>query len=121
MSAGAAVKVDYLTMTNETLASAIKEVAENKSYSKAMKLRSKRLRDTPVPPLDLAVWWVEYLMRHPDPVHLHSTAKEMNYFQTHSLDVLAVLVLIPLLILYGLIRLCSGQGKLHLKKHHKSD
>jgi len=32
MNAGAAVKVDYLTMTNETLASAIKEVAENKSW-----------------------------------------------------------------------------------------
>ncbi|XP_034482592.1 UDP-glucuronosyltransferase 2B15-like [Drosophila innubila] len=121
LSAGAAVKVDYLKMTTEILVSAIKEVAENKSYSVAMKLRSKRLRDTPVPPLELAVWWVEYLMRHPDPVHLHSTAKELNYFQAHSLDVLAVLALIPLIILYGLSRLCAGKGKQQLKKHHKRD
>ncbi|KAM8709829.1 hypothetical protein ACLKA7_016606 [Drosophila subpalustris] len=121
INAGAAVKVDYLTMTTEMLVSAIKEVAENQSYSEAMKLRSRRLRDTPVPPLELAVWWVEYLMRHPDPVHLHSTAKELNYFQAHSLDVLAVLALIPLLIFYGLSRLCCGQRKKPLKKHRKRD
>ncbi|XP_060653812.1 UDP-glucosyltransferase 2-like [Drosophila nasuta] len=122
IGAGAAVQVDYLKMTTDSLVSAIREVAENERYSKAMKLRSKRFRDNPVPPLELAVWWVEYLMRHPDPVHLHSEAKELNYFQTHSLDVLAVLALIPLLILYGLSRLCRGQVKeQQARKHRKRD
>ncbi|KAH8302416.1 hypothetical protein KR044_006370, partial [Drosophila immigrans] len=119
IDAGAAVQVDYLKMTTATLVSAIREVAENERYSKAMRLRSKRFRDNPVPPLELAVWWVEYLMRHPDPVHLHSEAKELNYFQTHSLDVLAVLALIPLLILYGLSRLCRGRQQ--SRKHRKRD
>ncbi|KAH8398848.1 hypothetical protein KR222_008773 [Zaprionus bogoriensis] len=105
VNAGAAVKLDYLQLSTESLVSAIREVAQNKSYAQAMKLRSQRFRDNPVPPLELAVWWVEYLMRNPDPVHLHSTAKELNYFQTHSLDVLAVLLLVPLLLL--LFILCA--------------
>lgn len=108
-------------MSTESLVSAIREVAENPSYSKAMKLRSHRFRDNPVPPLELAVWWVEYLMRHPDPVHLHSTAKELNYFQIHSLDVLAVIVYVPLLILYALSRLCSGRKRQQTVEHRKRD
>lgn len=86
-----------------------------------MKLRSQRFRDSPVPPLELAVWWVEYIMRHPDPVHLHSTAKELNYFQIHLLDVLAVIVIFPLLILLTLLRLCSGQKGAQREAHCKGD
>ncbi|KAH8369563.1 hypothetical protein KR093_000152, partial [Drosophila rubida] len=122
IGAGAAVQVDYLKLTTASLVAAIREVAENERYTQAMKLRSKRFRDNPVPPLELAVWWVEYLMRHPDPVHLHSEAKELNYFQTHSLDVLAVLALLPLLMLYFLSRLCRCQGRREQeRKHRKRD
>lgn len=108
-------------MTTEQLVSAVREVAENKRYSQAMKMRSQRLRDNPVPPLELAVWWVEYLLRQPDPVHLYSAARELNYFQTHSLDVLAVLVMIPLLLLYFLQRLCTGKRGSMRKRHQKRD
>ncbi|XP_064545919.1 UDP-glucosyltransferase 2-like [Drosophila montana] len=121
INAGAAVQVNYLNLTTEQLVSAVREVAENKRYSQAMKMRSQRLRDNPVPPLELAVWWVEYLLRQPDPVHLESAARELNYFQAHSLDVLAVLVMIPLLLLYVLQRLCTGKRRSMRKRHPKRD
>lgn len=108
-------------MTTVQLVSAIREVAENKRYVQAMKIRSQRLRDNPVPPLELAVWWVEYLLRHPDPAHLHSTAKELNYFQSHSLDVIAILALIPLLLIYGLQRQHPRVRVQRAKQHQKHD
>ncbi|TDG48482.1 hypothetical protein AWZ03_005026 [Drosophila navojoa] len=123
ISAGAAVQVSYLNMTTVQLVSAIREVAENKKYAQAMKVRSQRLRDNPVPPLELAVWWVEYLLRHPDPAHLHSTAKELNYFQSHSLDVIAFLVLILILLVYFLQSLCNNRSRTrrHSRRHRKHD
>ncbi|XP_017843720.2 UDP-glucuronosyltransferase 2C1 [Drosophila busckii] len=110
-NAGAGVKLDYMTLSTSSLVAAIKQVATNKRYAKAMKLRSQRFRDNPLPPLELAVWWVEYLLRQPNPAQLHSVAKDLNYFQAHSLDVLALLVALLLLLLYLLHSLCCNRRR----------
>ncbi|XP_030378353.1 UDP-glucuronosyltransferase 3A1-like [Scaptodrosophila lebanonensis] len=94
LNADVAVQVDYLSMTTQDLIYAIKEATENEQIAAAMQARSARFRDNPITPLKLAVWWVEYLLRQPEPHHLQSPAKDMNYFEAHSLDVLALLLFI---------------------------
>ena len=66
-------------------------------------------KDRPQRPLDDALFWTEYVMRHKGARHMKSVARDLNFLQYYCLDVLAVLVTALLTILYVLyisVRLC---------------
>ena len=44
--------------------------------------------DQPVKPLDRAVFWIEFVMRHKGAKHLRPAAHNLTWFQYHSLDVI---------------------------------
>ena len=54
------------------------------------------MREQPVPPRTLAVHWVEHVIRHGGAPHLRSVGADLNFFQYHSLDVLAFLLTVLL-------------------------
>uniref|UniRef100_A0A4W2DUP4 UDP-glucuronosyltransferase n=1 Tax=Bos indicus x Bos taurus TaxID=30522 RepID=A0A4W2DUP4_BOBOX len=89
---GAAVEVDLQRMTSADLLNALKAVINNTSYKEnAMKL-SRIHHDQPVKPLDRAVFWVEFVMRHKGAKHLRPASHDLNWFQYHSLDVIGFLL-----------------------------
>ncbi|XP_055910228.1 UDP-glucosyltransferase 2-like [Eupeodes corollae] len=88
---GIAVELDFRTMTTIELINAIKNVVESPQIAANIKRISAEFRDRPIKPLDLAIWWTEYLLRNPNPVHLESPAAKLNIFQANSLDILFVL------------------------------
>lgn len=63
--------------------------------------------DRPLSPRDEAVFWMEYTMRHKGAKHLRVQAHELTWYQYHSLDVLAFLVAIVLLVLVLFIKTCK--------------
>ena len=65
----------------------------------AARLRQQLMRDQPVSPRQLAVHWVEHVIRHGGAPHLRSVGAELNFFQYYSLDVLAFLLAVLLLVL----------------------
>ena len=105
MLAGVAEKIDFLTMTTEILRDTIKKVAEDPKMAENVRIRSQQFRDQPMKPLDLAVWWAEYLLRHPNPFHLKSAASKLNIFQAHSLDVLLLLWTVFVILILSLVKL----------------
>uniref|UniRef100_A0A3Q4I9N1 UDP-glucuronosyltransferase n=1 Tax=Neolamprologus brichardi TaxID=32507 RepID=A0A3Q4I9N1_NEOBR len=50
-------------------------------------------RDQPVTPLNTAVFWLEFVMRHGGARHLRLASHNLNWFQYHSLDTGAVLLI----------------------------
>nr|XP_020139854.1 UDP-glucuronosyltransferase 2B4-like isoform X5 [Microcebus murinus] len=89
---GAAVRVDFNTMSSTDLLSALKTVINDPMYKEnAMKL-SRIHHDQPMKPLDRAVFWVEFVMRHKGAKHLRVAAHDLTWFQYHSLDVLGFLL-----------------------------
>ena len=48
--------------------------------------------DQPVKPLDRAVFWIEFVMRHKGAKHLRPAAHDLTWFQYHSLDVIGFLL-----------------------------
>nr|XP_012616443.2 UDP-glucuronosyltransferase 2B4-like isoform X3 [Microcebus murinus]XP_020139853.1 UDP-glucuronosyltransferase 2B4-like isoform X2 [Microcebus murinus] len=88
----AAVRVDFNTMSSADLLSALRTVINEPMYKQnAMKL-SRIQRDQPVKPLDRAVFWIEFVMRHKGAKHLRVAAHDLTWFQYHSLDVLGFLL-----------------------------
>ncbi|KAF6131146.1 hypothetical protein HJG60_008029 [Phyllostomus discolor] len=89
---GAAVRLDIDTMSSADLLNALKTVINDPSYKEnAMKL-SRIHHDQPIKPLDRAVFWIEFVMRHKGAKHLRPASYDLNWFQYHSLDVIGFLL-----------------------------
>ncbi|KAF4801174.1 hypothetical protein TURU_036392 [Turdus rufiventris] len=103
---GAAVQVDFNTMKTQDLVDALNTVIYNSTYKEnALKL-SKIQHDQPVKPLDRAVFWIEFVMRHKGAKHLRPAAHHLTWYQYHSLDVLAFLFTCKATIVFILFKCC---------------
>ncbi|XP_043304382.1 UDP-glucuronosyltransferase 2C1-like isoform X1 [Cervus canadensis] len=117
---GAAVEVDLQRMTSADLLNALKAVINNPFYKEnAMKL-SRIHHDQPVKPLDRAVFWVEFIMRHKGAKHLRPAFHDLTWYQHHSLDVigflLACVATVAFLVTKCCLLFCWKFGKTAKKK-----
>ncbi|XP_036622169.1 UDP-glucuronosyltransferase 1A3-like [Trichosurus vulpecula] len=95
-SRGAGVTLNIFEMTSDDLSKALKRVINDKSYKENIMYLSALHKDRPISPLDLAVFWVEFVMRNKGAPHLRAAAHDLNWIQYHSLDVIAFLLAIVL-------------------------
>ncbi|XP_062124374.1 UDP-glucosyltransferase 2 [Drosophila sulfurigaster albostrigata] len=89
--AGVAQVLDIGTMTVESTLQAIKEVIENPTYAQKAKQMATRLRDQPMTPLETAVWWTEYVIRHKGAPHMRLSDQDISFMQYYSLDIISML------------------------------
>ncbi|OXA63768.1 UDP-glucuronosyltransferase 1-6 [Folsomia candida] len=113
--------LDWNEITEEALLHGIQEVLENKKYRQNAEALSKIFKDQPDNPLDLAVFWLEYILRHNGAPHLKSSARKLNYFQYHSWDVIFVYVGIILSSVWLTLKFfsvmcCKMRQKVHYKQ-----
>ncbi|XP_022164054.1 2-hydroxyacylsphingosine 1-beta-galactosyltransferase-like isoform X1 [Myzus persicae] len=91
--------VNFFEMTEESFGNAVKELLSNVMYKETAKVQSQVFKDQPMKPLDLAVYWVEYVIRNGGAEHLISGSIELNDAQYFLLDISLILfVLIGLII-----------------------
>ncbi|XP_035040034.2 UDP-glucuronosyltransferase 2A1 [Hippoglossus stenolepis] len=91
---GAAVVLDFNSMTSDMLRQALHDVINQPGYKSSIQHLSNVHRDQPVAPLSTAAFWVEFVMRHGGAPHLRLASRDLNWFQYHSLDVAAVLLVV---------------------------
>jgi glucuronosyltransferase len=60
---------------------------------------SRIFREQPITPLEQAVYWTEYVIRHKGAPHLRSAVLDLAWYQYFLLDVIAVLALASVSIL----------------------
>jgi glucuronosyltransferase len=94
---GVAEKISIKDLSEEKLFNLIKNMIESLKYQNKVKSISSAMRDRMETPLEEAVFWIEWLIRHPD-VDLQGPASELNIFARHSLDVFAVIFMIILML-----------------------
>lgn len=103
---GAAVKVSLSTMTSTNLLSAVRAVINEPSYKENIMRLSRMHHDQPVKPLDLAVFRIEFVMRHKGAKHLRVAAHDISWFEYHSLDVLGFLLLCVVTLIFIITKCC---------------
>ncbi|XP_027521338.1 UDP-glucuronosyltransferase 1-1 isoform X2 [Corapipo altera] len=105
-SRGAGLTLNILEMTSQDISTALRAVINDKTYKENIQRLSDLHLDRPIHPLDLAVHWVEFVMRHKGAPHLRPAAHDLNWVQYHSLDVLGFLLLVLLLFLFISFKCC---------------
>ncbi|XP_071977586.1 UDP-glucuronosyltransferase 1A1-like isoform X2 [Engystomops pustulosus] len=106
-SRGAGLTLNVLDMTPEDLSDALDAVINVPSYKENIQRLSALHLDRPIHPLDLAVHWVEFVMRHKGAPHLRPAAHDLNWIQYHSLDVFAFLLAVLVTTLFISIKCCT--------------
>ncbi|XP_060236851.1 UDP-glucuronosyltransferase 2B17-like [Meriones unguiculatus] len=89
---GAAVALNIRTLSKSDLLNALEAVIDNPSYKENVMWLSTIHHDQPMKPLDRAVFWIEFVMRHKGAKHLRPLAFNLTWYQYHSLDVIGFLL-----------------------------
>ncbi|KAM7018115.1 UDP-glucuronosyltransferase 2B31-like [Tautogolabrus adspersus] len=95
---GVAKVLDIATVNKDNFLEALKEVLHDPSYREKMKAISNLHRDQPLKPLDRAMFWIEFVMRHKGARHLRTESYKMSKIQYYSIDVVAFLIAVILLV-----------------------
>ncbi|XP_051512018.1 UDP-glucuronosyltransferase 2C1-like [Myxocyprinus asiaticus] len=104
---GAAKMLSLSTVNENIFYQAVQEVFTEPSYRKNMQRLSDLHRDTPLKPLDSALFWIEFVMRHKGAAHLRNEAYKMPWYSYYSVDVVLfvlTMVLVPVFLTVTLVR-----------------
>lgn len=112
--AGYGKMIDFNDISTDLLVKTVHEMTTNNSYANRMKEISSISKDNLVDPMDEALFWIEYVIRHRGAKHLKSNAIHMSWFSYLLLDVLLVNVValsLGTFLLVWIIRKCVCRDK----------
>ncbi|XP_020817880.1 UDP-glucuronosyltransferase [Drosophila serrata] len=104
-SQGLGLVLNLKEMTKKEFNSTVLLLLTEKSFGEAAKARAALYRDRPMKPMETAIWWTEYILRHKGATHMRVTGRELDFFTYHNIDVLGTFLLGFLAIL-GMVSLC---------------
>nr|CAI5852682.1 unnamed protein product [Callosobruchus analis] len=101
---GAAVGLEHSTLTKDELKDALLEVIRNPKYKENVLRLQKIWSNQPMPALERAVWWIEYVIRHKGTRHLRSPTADVTWFEYLLVDVILVILSTITLVLFILYK-----------------
>ncbi|KAL2088265.1 hypothetical protein ACEWY4_015164 [Coilia grayii] len=108
---GAATVVDIGSLDRDLFLQALQAVLHEPSYRENMQKLSRLHRDQPIKPLERALFWIEFVMRHRGAAHLRTESYKMPWYSYHSLDVmmflLAVITTFVTVFVLGVMFICT--------------
>ncbi|XP_047519818.1 UDP-glucosyltransferase 2-like [Pieris napi] len=101
------LQLDLFTLKEEPFRNAIETIIGDQSFKKnILKLRDV-MRDTPLKPLDNAVWWIEHVIKHGGD-HLQPPSAGMSwteYYELNLLSVVAAILIITIIVLLIILKI----------------
>ncbi|XP_059469651.1 UDP-glucosyltransferase 2-like [Neocloeon triangulifer] len=114
---GVGLKLHLPNLTAENWKNSIETILNNPGFSERAKRLSLIASDELESPLERAVFWTEYVIRHKGAKHLQPAGSHLNWVQLHSLDVISFLMTI--LIVTATVALLAIKLILELRKKQK--
>ncbi|XP_076042879.1 UDP-glycosyltransferase UGT5-like [Oratosquilla oratoria] len=88
--AGFGIALNLKELTVPLVVDSLNEIINNPKYAEAVGKASLILRDQKATPIDRAVWWTEYVIRHRGAPALRSTGADLSWVEYLCLDVLVL-------------------------------
>ena len=73
------------------------------SYAERMRRLSELMRDQKERPLDRAIYWIEYVIRHQGAQHLRSPSRHLDLYQRGLVDIAFIAFAFSLALVYALL------------------
>ncbi|KAM8897934.1 UDP glucuronosyltransferase 5 family, polypeptide D1 [Spinachia spinachia] len=119
---GAGKILQLADVNSQSFEKGIQDVLHHDNYRQNMQRLSCLHKDQPMGPMDQAIFWVEYVMRHKGAPHLRTDAYKMPWYSYHSLDVLLLLVTAVTVLLLSILAffrfLCCKARRTNRAKQH---
>lgn len=89
---GAGKILELADVNGHSFEQGLNEVLHGDSYRQNMQRLSSLHRDQQMGPMDQAIYWVEYVIRHKGARHLRTEAYKMPWYSYYCLDVMLLLL-----------------------------
>ncbi|XP_052859848.1 UDP-glycosyltransferase UGT5-like [Anopheles cruzii] len=116
---GYAVKLYFPNITEESFRWALDEVLYNPSYRANMERVSQIFRDRPVPALDEAIYWIEYVERYKGAPQLRSAGLDLPWISFALLDVAGLVLVVLAAVAWVLYKFVSLFKRGKPKRKHE--
>ncbi|KHJ96996.1 UDP-glucoronosyl and UDP-glucosyl transferase [Oesophagostomum dentatum] len=97
---GFAVRLEKSHIKADAIAEALNKILSDQSYSRNVKRLSQMVKKKPVSVAHLLVSWTEFVAEFKTLDNLVPAGVKLNFFQYHSLDVIALLLFVAVIILF---------------------
>lgn len=97
---GAGLSLCLRALSTESIKETLVKLVGNDTFRMNMRKRSQLLRDQPEKPLSRAIWWIEWVLRHPHEYHSRSPTLDMGTIAGSNVDVICCLIFILIAIFY---------------------
>ncbi|XP_039494968.1 UDP-glucosyltransferase 2 [Drosophila santomea] len=102
---GIGLVLNYKDMTSDEFKDSILRLLTEKSFDVTARTTSGRYLDQPMNPLDTAIWWTHYVLRHKGAPYMRVAGRDLDFITYHSLDVLGTFLL-GFLVTLGIVVFC---------------
>ncbi|XP_038217925.1 UDP-glucosyltransferase 2-like [Zerene cesonia] len=103
---GVGLKIDLSELTETKFENSVRRVIEDKSFKKNMIRLRSLMREHPVSPVDLAVWWVEHILRYGGH-HLRSPAAGLTWKEYYEVPLVLTILGVCLSVVVVIILLMN--------------
>lgn len=121
---GFGLQINFDGVTEENVSGAINKLLNDPSYSNTAKDIAKRFMDRPMTPQESVIYWTEFAHRHQGAPYLQAAANKLNFIELYSIDVLALMAVIFVMILFVdyyilkfLLKWCCSKKSQKVKKN----
>ncbi|VEN50798.1 unnamed protein product [Callosobruchus maculatus] len=95
---GITIHLPLNELGESSLYAAVEEITKNPSYRNNAKKYSELLKDRPIQPMELAMYWVDHILRNKGGRHLRNSSKDLYWFQLYPVDVIIFIFMCVYLI-----------------------
>jgi len=101
---GYAIMLDWNSLNTDQFVAAVNKAMNDEKMKENMKTMHELFIDARDPPLDRAMWWTEYVMRHGGAKFLRPPSIDLAWHQYHLLDVIGFIVIVVFIVTFIFIR-----------------
>lgn len=106
--------LDFYSLSHDKLRRALQKVLEESKYTTNARRLQSLMFDQHEKPLDRAIWWIEWVLRHPHEKNLQSPVIELGYMVGNSIDVIGFSAIIFIAHIYVAYKLAIFVLKLNI-------
>ncbi|XP_041955248.1 UDP glucuronosyltransferase 5 family, polypeptide E1 [Alosa sapidissima] len=121
-SRGVAKALEVTALDVDTLTQALRDILDKKKpYRENMRRLSVLHHDQPMKPMDTAIFWLEFVVRHKGAAHLRTESYKLPWYAYYNVDVLAFILGFVLAIVFLFLMTCRALCKIVCRKKQTKD